>query len=155
MKKKPNFKLIYTHFRSFNHFSKNPSGPSIFILNLHHSFKKQNPKILSSHLHPHTPHPKAPFFLFLLFSLLCFPFFLFFPHFFSYSSSSPPLITFFFLSFSLSLTIPMPTLSSDHLTINKNSSMTANCQPTIITFLPSFYLSLMEKNGYVVNRLVH
>ena len=48
-------------------------------------------------------------------------------------------------SFFLYLTIPMPTLSNDHLTANNNSSMTADRKPTIISFPLSFYLFLLWK----------
>ena len=152
-----------------NHFLENPYGPSIFILNLHHSFKKQNPKTLSFHhqLLPSTnPPPAQPLFPFLFFLF----YFLYFP--FSHPSpivalSPPPIfpISFLLLNFFplilhfiffLYLTIPMPTLSNDHLTANNNSSMTADRKPTIISFPLSFYLFLLwKKKWHVVNSLVH
>ena len=119
----PIFKPIYTHFWD------NPFGPSIFILNFYHSFKKQNPKTLSSS-------PFSPF-LFLFF-------------FFFFSSIS------YFLSFPLSLAISTPILTNNHLTSKSNSRVTADRQPTVVPFRHlTISLSWKKKNQkHVVNHSI-
>ena len=100
----PIFRYIYTHFLE------NPSMLSIFILDLHHSFKKQNPNpCFFTRCHPFSSFifffQSLPFsFSLFLYPVSCSHFWLFPPF-----SSSSPFLPFYFLSFPLSLS-PYPFL---------------------------------------------